>query len=101
MKTTWCSLPSLCSVVCCSLFSGAAYAQAPSSTLSFEFFRDRVQPIFMAKRPGHARCVECHDNTTPRLQEPLPGATAWNEEQSRKNFDAWKQFVVPGDPTAS
>lgn len=73
----------------------------PAQTLSYEFFRDKVQPIFLNKRPGHARCVECHDNQTPRLQELLPGATTWNEEQSRKNFDSWKQFVVPGNPTAS
>lgn len=77
-------------------------AQAPAqSGVSYEFFRDRVQPIFLAKRPGHARCVECHDNQTPRVQELLPGATTFNEEQSRKNFDAWKQLVVPGEPTAS
>ena len=87
--------------VMCSLVSGAGYAQMPGSGVSFEFFRDKVQPIFLAKRPGHARCVECHDNTTPRLQEMSTGATTWNEEQSRKNFDAWKQLVAPGDPTAS
>ena len=81
--------------------TGAVDAQAPSTGLSFEFFRDRVQPIFLAKRPGHARCVECHDNQTPRLQELSPGATTWNEEQSRKNFDAWRPLVAPGEPTAS
>ncbi len=87
--------------VMCSLASGAGYAQQPASSVSFEFFRDKVQPIFLAKRPGHARCVECHDNTAPRLQEMSAGAATWNEEQSRKNFDAWKQLVAPGDPTAS
>jgi len=91
-RMTWYCLPVLCSLV-----SGAAYAQAPS----YEFFRDRVQPIFLAKRPGHARCVECHDNTAPRLQELSAGATTWNEEQSRKNYDAWVKLVVPGEPTAS
>ncbi len=74
---------------------------AAQSSISYEFFRDRVQPIFLAKRPGHARCIECHDNTAPRLQELAPGATAWTEEESRKNFDAWKQLIVPGNPTAS
>lgn len=71
------------------------------SSLSYEVFRDRIQPIFLAKRPGHARCIECHDNQTPRLQELAPGAATWTEEQSRKNFEAWKQLVVPGNPTAS
>lgn len=85
----------------CSLGSGAAYAQAPASTLSFEFFRDKVQPIFLAKRPGHARCIQCHESQVPRLQELSEGATTWNEEQSRKNFDAWRQLVAPGEPLAS
>lgn len=92
MKKSFYLLPILGSLVCGSL---------PAQNLSYEFFRDKVQPIFLNKRPGHARCVECHDNQTPRLQELLPGATTWNEEQSRKNFDNWKQFVVPGNPTAS
>jgi hypothetical protein len=87
---------SLC--VVWSLMPGAVFAQTP---VSYEFFRDKVQPIFLAKRPGHARCMECHDNQAPRLQELAPGATTWNEEQSRKNFDAWKQLVVPGDPMSS
>jgi hypothetical protein len=95
MKTTW-SL-----TLTYSLVAGALFAQAPSSGVSYEFFRDKVQPIFLAKRPGHARCVECHDNQAPRLQELTPGQTMWNEEQSRKNFDAWKGLVVPGEPTAS
>ena len=79
----------------------ATSTTAPTSSLSYEFFRDRVQPIFLAKRPGHARCIECHDNGSPRLQELSPGASTWNEEQSRKNFEAWSRVVVPGDPQAS
>jgi hypothetical protein len=79
----------------------AQAASSPASTLDFAFFRDRVQPIFLAKRPGHARCVVCHDHNNPRLQELSPGATTWNEEQSRKNFEAWQRVVVPGDPLAS
>ena len=74
---------------------------SPTSTLSYEYFRDKVQPIFLNKRPGHARCIACHENGNPRLQELLPGATTWNEEQSRKNFAAWTRVVVPGDPLAS
>jgi hypothetical protein len=69
--------------------------------LDFAFFRDRVQPIFLAKRPGHARCIACHESGSPRLQELSPSATTWNEEQSRKNFEAWSRVVVPGDPLAS
>jgi len=89
--------------------AGVLLAQAPpqtpaslsASTLDFAFFRDRVQPVFLQKRPGHARCIVCHENGTPRLEELSPGATTWNEEQSRKNFEAWQRVVAPGDPMAS
>jgi hypothetical protein len=77
------------------------HASAPASSLDYTFFRDRVQPIFLAKRPGHARCIVCHDHTNPRLQELSPGAITWSEEQSRKNFEAWQRVVAPGDPMAS
>src|SRR3954469_4453477 len=78
----------------------AASPPAPSS-LDYEFFKTRVQPIFLKKRPGNARCIVCHETGQPRLQALSPGATMWNEEQSRKNFEAWQRVVVPGDPTAS
>lgn len=72
-----------------------------ASSLNYAFFRDKVQPIFLAKRPGHARCIVCHDHTNPRLEELSSGAAFWNEEQSRKNFETWQREVVPGDPMAS
>ena len=81
----------------------AAFAQAPpaasvASSLDFEFFKTRLQPIFLAKRPGHARCYVCHSTGTPfRLQRLSPGATKWNDEQSRRNFEAAQREVVPGD----
>jgi hypothetical protein len=67
-----------------------------ASPLDFEFFRTRVQPIFLAKRDGRTRCVSCHSKGTPmRFQELSPGATTWNEEQSRRNFQAVVSRVVP------
>ena len=75
-------------------------APAPTTAASLDFavFRDRVEPIFLAKRPGHARCVTCHSTGTAfRLQPLLPGSTTWNEEQSRKNFEAIRRVVVPGN----
>ena len=91
--------------VCWALLAGLLSQQpAPSSTasapLDFEFFQAKVQPIFLAKRPGHARCVSCHGGATAQmlvLQPLSPGSTTWNDEQSRKNFDAAKRFVVPGN----
>src|SRR5204862_2581028 len=75
-------------------------AQAPGapaiSALDYEFFKTKVQPIFLAKREGHTRCVSCHSKGTPmRLQALSPGATTWNEEQSRKNFQVVVTRVVP------
>ena len=49
-----------------------------ASTLDYEFFKARVQPIFLAKRPGHARCITCHESGQPRLAVLSDGATTWN-----------------------
>jgi hypothetical protein len=72
-----------------------------ASSLDYEFFKTRVQPIFLKKRPGNARCIVCHETGTPRLQPLSPGAATWDEDQSQKNFAAWLRVVVPGDPMAS
>ena len=69
-------------------------AQEPS--LDYEFFKARVQPIFLAKRPGHARCVACHVGGTPMRLQPLSGGAGWNDEDTRKNFEAVRRMVVPG-----
>src|SRR5881296_811915 len=58
----------------------AAQSPAAGPSLDYEFFKTRVQPIFLAKRPGHARCISCHASGTPlRLQALAPGTTAWTE----------------------
>ena len=73
-----------------------------ASALDFEFFKTKVQPIFLAKRDGHTRCVSCHSKGTPmRLQELSAGATTWNEEQSRKNFQVVRPRVVAHNLTQS
>jgi hypothetical protein len=66
-------------------------------TLDYEYFKTAVQPIFLAKRPGHARCIACHGSGTPlRLQPLSAGHTTWTEEESAKNFQAVRRVVVPG-----
>ncbi len=80
-------------------FASGASAQTPGSApaLDFEFFKTRVQPIFLAERPGHARCIACHGSGTPlRLQPPAAGRLTWTDEESRKNFDVVRRVVVPG-----
>src|SRR5215213_8229967 len=60
-----------------------------SPALDYDYYKARVQPLFLEKREGHARCVTCHaGSTTLRLQRLSEGATGWSEEQSRQNFDA-------------
>ena len=72
-----------------------------SVSLDFECFKTKVQPIFLAKRVGHARCVVCHAGETGpavfRLQPLSAGSATWDDEQSRKNFEATLRVVTPGD----
>jgi YVTN family beta-propeller protein len=79
---------------------GVAHGAA-APAVDFQFFKERVQPILLRKRPGHARCVTCHQHGSPPLEALAPGAATWNDAQSRKNFDMWKLFVTPGDPAKS
>jgi hypothetical protein len=76
---------------------------ASAAGLDFETYRSRVEPIFLKKRPGHARCITCHEaNSSAFHLEALgPGATTWTEEQSRRNFENVSRLVVPGNPAAS
>ena len=37
-----------------------AAGQSPTQSLDFDYYKTRVEPIFLKKRPGHARCVVCH-----------------------------------------
>ena len=93
---------------CWALMVAALLSQQPassppaSSPLDFEVFRTKIQPIFLAKRPGHARCISCHTSGTPLRLQPLPsGSTTWSEEASRKNFEIVQRVVVPGSVTKS
>jgi hypothetical protein len=72
-------------------------------TLDYEFFKTKVEPIFLKKREGHTRCYVCHEasNNAFRLEKLPAGAAFWTEEQSRKNFDIVSALVVPGDPANS
>lgn len=75
-----------------------AASSTASPSLDYEFFKARVEPVFLAKRPGHARCVVCHtiNNAPFHLVALSPGSTGWNEEQSRQNFVLVQKVVVPG-----
>jgi YVTN family beta-propeller protein len=72
-------------------------------SLDFETYRTRIEPLFLKKREGGVRCYDCHSTLSTRLKlAPLsPGSAAWTEEQSRQNFQAVSQLVVPGAPLNS
>ena len=92
-------------------FASAAPAgqlrSASTQSLDFEFFKTRVEPIFLEKRwPDHARCYICHEVSRhgggPLSLERLPGgASSWTEEQSRTNFQTVSKLVTPGNPLQS
>src|SRR5262245_18624381 len=60
----------------------------PTPALDYGFYKSRVEPIFLKKKAGHTRCVVCHSegNNMFKLEHLSPGATAWTEDQSRRNF---------------
>jgi hypothetical protein len=78
--------------------------QPPSTdSLDLQLFRTRIQPIFLKKKEGHARCIVCHTRaTTPFRLQPLraKGAT-WTDEETRLNFEAAAKLVAPGKPLES
>jgi hypothetical protein len=77
------------------LVLGSASFASQAATLDYDYFKAKVQPIFLTKRPGHARCVMCHAdaNNMLRLQKLPEGQTAWSEEDTRKNFDTVSKIV--------
>jgi hypothetical protein len=102
MHQTKMASSSLAVAACLLLAAGGSVRQANSQgaspTLDYQFFKDKVQAVFLKKREGHTRCVACHTvNMAPLHLVPLsPGGTTWNEEQSRQNFQLVQKVVVPG-----
>jgi hypothetical protein len=81
----------------------AAVSAQPKPELDYGFYKSRVEPIFLAKKDGHTRCVVCHSdsNNNFHLERLGSGANAWTEEQSRRNFEMVAKLVNPGDPGSS
>ena len=81
----------------------AVAPQMRAQSLDYGYYKSHVEPFFLKKREGHARCVVCHSasNSAFKLQPLNPGSTSWTDEQSQKNFEVVSLLVVPGDPAAS
>ena len=95
-------------------FAGERSAEAPAAqaadasrpSLDYEFFKARVEPIFLKNRSeDHVRCYACHQVSRHpanlHLEQLPPGKSFWTEEQSRRNFETVSKLVVPGDPLSS
>jgi hypothetical protein len=77
------------------LVLASATLVSPAATLDYDYFKAKVQPIFLTKRAGHARCVMCHAeaNNMLRLQKLPEGQSTWGEEDTRKNFDTVSKII--------
>ena len=89
-------------IACMALVLVGLLMQQPAApakpALNYEVFKTEVQPIFLKKRTGHARCIACHgQGTVLRLQPLASGRTTWTEDESRKNFQAIQRVAFPGN----
>ena len=86
-----------------SLCIALAVLPLAGQSLDFEFYRTRVEPIFVQKREGHTRCVVCHSSSRRAfsLQPLAAGSAGYTQEQSRRNFENASRLVSPGKPEAS
>jgi hypothetical protein len=76
---------------------------AAAQSLDFATYRAKVEPIFLKKRDGHARCIVCHAGAANsfHLQPLTPGSTTWTEEQSRQNFETVSKLVIASNLLSS
>src|SRR5260370_41975904 len=101
-RASCCTLVVACLSLAAAGASTPAWSQPASSTaspkLDYEFFKAKVEPVFLAQRPGHARCVVCHtfNNAPFKVVRLSPGSTTWTEEQSRQNFQLVQKGAQPG-----
>jgi hypothetical protein len=81
------------------LVLASATIVSQAATLDYDYFKAKVQPIFLTKRAGHARCVMCHAeaNNMLRLQKLPRGQTTWSEADTLKNFDTVSKIVAAAD----
>lgn len=80
-----------------------AVQEASAGKLDYQYYKTKVEPIFLKKRGEHARCYACHSQNGSffHLQTLAPGSTEWAEEQSRLNFQSVSHLVTPGDTDTS
>ncbi len=94
MKIRFSAVLMLGALALTSLLPATVFAQ----DLNFEYFRDEVQPIFLAKRDGNLRCIQCHTSSSSFRLQALEGeALFWTDEQSRMNYESASTMVLAGE----
>jgi hypothetical protein len=80
-----------------------ASTSTAGSSLDFQVYRTRIEPIFLKERGDGVKRYNCHSviHTRLRLQPMSPGSSSWTEEQSRQNFEVVSHPVTPGEPQSS
>ena len=67
----------------------AAPPQASAPALDFDFYRARVEPIFLAKRTGNVRCVQCHAPAAGNLRLQLADAKLQLQAETAVRLLGW------------
>lgn len=95
-------MPYLCRLGWIAAVLAAAPCALPQS-LDFEFYRTRVEPIFLKKRAERTRCVVCHSTGRRafNLQPLKPGSAGYTVEESRRNFENVSKLVNMRNPATS
>jgi len=90
-------------IMVATLLLSVTSALAADVALDYDFYKSRVEPIFVKKRPSHGRCYVCHaeSNNAFRLEKLSPGQKVWSDEQSLNNFQRVMALVVAGEPDKS
>src|SRR5215212_6338530 len=97
------ALVTLAAVVSLALLAAPKIAAA-AEPLDYDYYKNRVEPVFLSKRPDHARCFVCHidSNNAFRLQKMSDTKNhVWSDEESRKNYAVVSALVTPGSPDKS
>jgi hypothetical protein len=69
-----------------------------AASLDYDYYKSKVEPIFVTKRPGHAPCVMCHAEANNMLSlQKLAHGTTWSEAETRKNFETVSKIVEAAD----
>ena len=87
-------------VAAAALLATAPLVTRAETSLDYDYFKAKVQPIFLTKRPDPCalRDVPRRARTTCSTCRSFPRAqAAWNEEQTRKNFDTVSKIVQAAD----